>query len=117
VSLLDPYALPYDFLATLFHVDPGVSFDPIMTRATGDVVLAPIHRPDMVLSTPPAGFVRAAAKAQRVVAPPSVDAVSAPVAVDSLIIRGAYKSVGSLIALDGSRLEARIVVLGNPVYG
>jgi hypothetical protein len=51
----------------------------------------------MVLATPPASFVRAAAKAQGVAAAPSIDAVSATEAVDSLIIRGAYKGVSSVI--------------------
>jgi hypothetical protein len=48
----------------------------------------------------PVAFVLAAAEAQRVVAGPSVDAVSPTVAVDSVTIRGAYKVIRSVIALD-----------------
>src|SRR5215212_6985972 len=71
----------------------------------------------MVLATPTLAFVLAAAKVQGIATTPSVDAVSATVAVDSVTIRGAYKGVGSVIALDGIWREARIVVLGNPVHG
>jgi DTW domain-containing protein YfiP len=70
----------------------------------------------MVVATSPLALVGATAKAQRVVAGPSVDAVSATEAVDAVIIRGSCKGVRSIIALDGSWREARVVVLGNPVY-
>ena len=41
VSLLDPFASPYDFLTPLCHVVPGVSVDPIRTRATVTVIAHP----------------------------------------------------------------------------
>ena len=67
------------------------------------MVFAPIHRTDKVVATPPASFVRVAAKAQRVAAIPCIDAVGTIIAVDSVIIGGACKGVRSLIALDRSR--------------
>src|SRR5829696_2977781 len=116
-GLADPSSGPFDFLTPFCDVIPGVSSDPIRTRATVDGVLAPIHRKDMIVATPPASSVRAIAKAQRVVAVPSTDAISATEAVDGVIIRGTCKGVRSIIALDGSRREACIVALGDPVYG
>ena len=68
----------------------------------------------MVVATPSLALVRAGAKAQRVLAVPSVDAVSATVGVDSVIIRGAYKGVGLIIALDRSRREPGVRVLYYP---
>ena len=99
-GLADPYPLPDDLLTPLQDVVPGVSSCAIRARATGDVVLAPIHRTDIVVATPTVAFVGAAAKVQRVSAASGVDAVSATVAVDSVTIRGAYKGVRSVIALD-----------------
>jgi hypothetical protein len=100
VGLVDPYALPNDFLTPLLDVVPRVSSGPISTRATGDEVLAPIHRTDIVVATLTVASVLAGAKVQRVGATPSVDAVSPTVAVDSVITRGAYKVIRSVIALD-----------------
>src|SRR5918994_4612536 len=99
-GLVDPYALPDDLLTPFLDVVPRVSSDPISAGATGDEVLAPIYRIDKVVATLTVGFVLAAAKVQRVVAAPSVDAVSPTVAVDSITIRGAPKVIGSVIALD-----------------
>src|SRR5918999_1841700 len=117
-GLANPFAGPFDFLTLLCNVVPGISFDPIRSRATVDVVFAPIHRTDAIVATSPASFVLAAAKAQRVGAAPCVDAVSPTVAVDSFTIRGAYKVVGSVIAFDStfdrSRREACVGVLGDP---
>src|SRR5918994_2042236 len=119
-GLANPFAGPSDFLTLLCDGVPGISFDPIRSRATEDVVFAPIHRTDTVVATPPASFVLAAAKAQRVGAAPCVDAVSATVAVDGFTIRGAYKVVGSVIAFDStfdrSRREACVGVLGDSAY-
>src|SRR5215216_739367 len=102
-GLADPFAGPYHFLTPPCDVVPRVSFDPIRTRATGDVVLAPIYRTYIVLATPTLAFVLAATKAQHVGTAPCVDAVSATIAEDSVTIRGANKGVRSVIALDGSR--------------
>src|SRR5687767_12217798 len=45
-GLADPFAGPFDLLTPPCDVVPRVSFDPIRTRATGDVVLAPIYSAD-----------------------------------------------------------------------
>src|SRR5829696_5304411 len=115
-GLADSLASPYHFLTTLCNGVPWVGFDPISTRATGDGVLAPIHRTDVVVATSTLAFVGAAAQVQRVAAAPSVDAVRATIAVDSVTIRGAYKGVGSVVALDGSPREPGVGVLGYPAY-
>src|SRR5215204_292367 len=116
-GLANPFAGPFDFLTPLCHVVPGISSGAVSARSTGDGVLAPIHRTDTVVATSPASFVLAAAKAQRVGAAPCVDAVSATVAVDSFIISGAYKVVGSVIAFDSTFdrgwREARVGGLGD----
>jgi hypothetical protein len=69
--LVDPYALPYDFLTPLLDVVPWVSSGPISAGATGDEVLAPIHSIDIVVPTLTVRFVGAAAKVQRVAVVPS----------------------------------------------
>ena len=61
-GLADPYAGPDDVLTPLCDFVPGVSSTVIRTRATGDVVLAPIHRMNIVVTTPPSSFVRAVAE-------------------------------------------------------
>src|SRR5215208_5011601 len=119
-GLANPFAGPFDFLTLLCGVGPGISFDPIRSRATVDVVFAPIHRTDTIVATSPASFVLAAAKAQRVGAAPSVDAVSATVAGGRFTVGGVYKVGCSVICFDStfdrSRREAWVGVLGYFVY-
>src|SRR5215212_9340619 len=101
MRLVDPYAVPDDFLTPGgFDVVPGVSPGAIGARATGDVVLAPVYRTDIVVAMPTVAVVLAAAEVQRVRATPTLDAVGATVAVDGVALRGTYEGVGSVIALD-----------------
>src|SRR5215217_7975865 len=92
--LVDPYAVPDDFLAPLFDGVSGVSPGAIGAGATGDVVLAPVYRADRVVAKPTVAVVLAAAEVQRVRAAPTADAVGATVAVDGVALRGAYEVLG-----------------------
>jgi hypothetical protein len=94
---VDSYAVPYDLLTPLRDVVPWVSSGPISARTTEDEVLGSIHRTDKVITALTMGFVGAATKVQRVAVAPSVDAVSSTVAVDSVITRGVYKVIRSVI--------------------
>ena len=81
LGLVDPYAVPDNFLAPVLDVVSGVGSGPIGSGATGDVVLALIDCTDKVVAIPTVADVLATAEAQRVAAPTS-DMVSATVAVD-----------------------------------
>src|SRR5215213_6581189 len=93
LGLVDPYAVPDNFLAPVLDAVSGVNPGPIGSGATGDVVLALIDRTDIVVAIPTVADVLATAEAQRVAAAPTSEVVSATVAVDRVGLTARVKSI------------------------